>query len=125
AGLAAMPQIVVREGASNHGFAHRDGADADAGVMAPLGHDFDFSAIGVDGAPWRKDRRGGLDRKARDDRLARRNAAEDAAGLVGKEARAAVLAGTHLVCILLAGQARGLESAADLDTLDGIDRHEI
>ncbi len=48
AGLAAVPQIVVGNGAGDHRLADRHGADADAGVVAALGAIIDIVAVGVD-----------------------------------------------------------------------------
>ena len=44
--------------------------------------------------------------------------------MVGQEDRLAVIAHAHLVGILFAGDARRLEAVADLDALDGVDRHQ-
>src|SRR4051812_49300867 len=85
--LSAVPQRLVGEHDRHHGFAHRHGADADAGIMAALGDDLGFGAGFVDGAARSKNGRGRLDRKARHDRLAGRDAAQDAAGMVGEEYR--------------------------------------
>src|SRR3546814_1700575 len=67
-----------------------------------------------DRLPLRQDRRGRLDREARDERLACRNAAEDAARVVGEEDRLAVIAHPHLVGILLA---RSEEHTSELQSL--------
>ena len=48
--LAPVPQIVVRNGAGNHGLADRHGTDADAGIVPAPGHDLDLVAPAVDGA---------------------------------------------------------------------------
>ena len=72
-----------------------------------------------------EDRRGRLDREARDDRLAGGNAAEDAAGMVGEEPRLAVVAHAHLVGVLFAAErARRREAVADLHALDRVDAHQ-
>ena len=55
------------------------------GSWRPLVDDLGLVAVAVDGLARRQDRRGRLDGKARDDRLAGRDAAEDAAGVVGQE----------------------------------------
>ena len=65
------------------------------------------------------DRRRGLDRDARDDVLPGRDAAEDAAGVVGAEAVHA-----HRVVGLRAAQAGRGEARADLDALDRGDRQQ-
>src|SRR3546814_11721565 len=77
-----------------------------------------------DRLPLRQDRRGRLDREARDERLACRNAAEDAARVVGEEDRLAVIAHPHLVGILFAGEFRRGKAFTDLDALHRIDRHQ-
>ena len=119
-----MAQRLVGQHAGHHGFAHRHGADADAGVVAALGDDLGFRAGLVDGLARRQDGRGRLDREARHDRLAGGDAAQDAAGMVGQEHRLAVIAHAHLVGILLAGQGGGGEAVADLHALDGVDAHQ-
>src|SRR5262249_37451394 len=60
--------------------------------------------------------------EADDDRVAIGDAAEDATGVVRLEARS-VVAGAHLVGVLGAGERRGAHALADLDALDGVDRH--
>src|SRR4029453_4101826 len=60
----------------------------------------------------------------RDDRLARRDAAEDAAGVVRQELRAALLPHAHLVGVLFARERRRGKARADLDALDRIDAHQ-
>ncbi|MNT47094.1 hypothetical protein D3C72_1837830 [compost metagenome] len=54
-----------------------------------------------------------------------RNAAQYAAGIVGQEDRLAVLADAHLVGIVLAGDFGSTKAVADLDALDGVDRHQV
>src|SRR3546814_3844981 len=114
AGLGPVAEIVIGNGAGNHGLADGNCADADAGVVATLGAHLDIIAVGVDRLPLRQDRRGRLDREARDERLACRNAAEDAARVVGEEDRLAVIAHPHLVGILLA---RSEEHTSELQSL--------
>ena len=65
----------------------------------------------------------GLTAKRHDDRLARRDAARMPPALFDRNMRPAVVADAHLVGVLLAGQRRGRQAGADLDALDGIDRH--
>ena len=65
-----------------------------------------------------------LDREPGDDRLSGRDAAENAAGVVGEKARLAVIAAAHLVGVLLAGELGRGEAVADLDPLDGVDPHQ-
>ncbi len=80
--------------------------------------------VARDARAWGQDRRGRLDGEAAHHRLAGRDAAEDAAGMVRQETRRARVAGPHLVGVLLAPQGRGGETVADLDALHGIDRHQ-
>ena len=124
ADLAPMTQIVVREHARHHRLADRHRADADARIVAALGDDLGLVAVAVDGLARRQDRRGRLDGEARDDRLPGRDAAEDAARVVGQEDRPAVIAHAHLVGVLLAGQRGRRKAVADLDALDRIDAHQ-
>src|SRR5829696_2840319 len=118
----AVAQQVVGQDARRHRFADRHAADADAGVVAAVRLDLDLVAVGVDRAHRLQDRAGRLDREARHDVLAARDAAEDAAGVVRQELDLAVLH-AHLVAVLLAGQRDRAETGADLDPLDGVDRH--
>ncbi len=77
----------------------------------------------IDGLARRQDGRGGLHRKARHDVLPRRDAAQNAAGIVGEKGWAFV-AGAHLVGVLFAGKRGGGKARADLDALHRIDAHE-
>src|SRR5690606_15215057 len=104
--LPAMPQVVIRDRAGDHGLADRHRSDADARSVPPLGAHVDVVAVQVDGAARRQDRRGRLDREQRHRRLSGRDAAEDAAGVIRQENRVAVIADPHLVGILYAGHAR-------------------
>src|SRR5713101_1256175 len=122
--LAAMTQIMIGDHARYHGLADRHRADADAGVVAPLGADLGLGPVTIDGASRGEDRRGRLDHEAADDRLPRGNAAENAAGMVGQKHRLAVVAHAHLVGIVLAAERRRRKAGADLDALDGIDAHQ-
>ncbi len=124
ADLTAMAQIVIGQHACQHGFADRHRADADARIVAALGRDLGVAAVFVDGLARVQDRRRRLDRKARHDRLAGGNAAENAAGMVGQKERLAVIAHAHLVGILFAAERRRGETVADLDALHRIDAHQ-
>src|SRR5262245_12253115 len=73
--LPALTQIVIGDHACQHGLADRHRANADAGVVAPLGADLGLGSIPVDGAPRGQDRRGRLDHETADDRLPGRDAA--------------------------------------------------
>jgi len=114
---------VVGEDAGHHRLADRHAADADAGVVTAVRLDLDFIALGIDRAHRLQDRTGRLDREAHDDVLPARDAAEDAAGIVRQEFDLAV-AHPHLVAILFAGERHRREAGADLDSLDGVDRHQ-
>ena len=63
---------MIREDAGHHGFTHGNGANADARIVAPLGHDFRVAAAFVDGPPRRQDGTGRLHGKPSDDVLAGR-----------------------------------------------------
>jgi hypothetical protein len=43
-----MPQFVIGQHQRHHGFAHRNGANADARIMATLGDNFRVVAVLVD-----------------------------------------------------------------------------
>src|ERR1041385_7454050 len=124
ADLRSVTQIMVGEHARHHGFADRDRADADAGVVAALGYDLGLVAEAVDGLARGPNGGGRLHGEARHDGLAGRDAAEDAAGVVRQEARTPVIAHAHFVGILLARHRGGREAVADLDTLHGVDAHQ-
>ena len=96
----------------------------DAGIVAALGADLGLGAVAIDGAARRQDRRGRLDRKTAHDRLAGRNAAQDAARMVRQKDRLAVVAHAHFIGILFAAERRRGKAGADLDALDGVDAHE-
>ena len=119
-----MTQIMIGDHARHHRLADRHGADADAGIVAALGDDLGLVAVAVDGLARGQDRGGRLHGEARDDRLAGRDAAEDAAGMVRQEERLAVIAHAHLVGVLLAGDRGGRKAVADLDALHGVDAHQ-
>ena len=110
--------------AGDHRLADRHGADADAGVVPALGDDLGLLAGAVDRPARRQDRRGRLDGEARDDRLAGRDAAEDAAGVVGQEARRPSLPMRISSAFSSPVSAAAREAVADLDALDGVDRHQ-
>lgn len=63
ADLPAMPQEMIRQHAGHHGLADRHRPNADAGVMAALGHDVDIGALAVHGRAA-TDRRVGFTTKA-------------------------------------------------------------
>ena len=117
-----MPQQMVGQHAGHHRLAHRHGADADAGIVAALGDDLGLVAVAVDGPARGQDRGGRLDREPDHHVLAGADPAQDAAGMVGEEARA-VIAHADLVGVVLAAQRRRGEAGADLHALDRVDRH--
>src|SRR5690606_7874363 len=91
--LSPMPQVMISDGAGKHGFADRHRADADAWVVPSLGDDIHLVALPVHRTARIEDGGGRLHRKAGNDRLAGRDAAEDTARIVGEEARLAFIAG--------------------------------
>ena len=96
-----MTQELVREHASHHRLTHRNGAAADAGIVTPLGDQVRLVAVAVNCLARLQDRRGRLHGKARDNILARGNAAQNAARMVGEEQRLAVIAKANLVGVFL------------------------
>ena len=94
------------------------GAQPDAGVVPPGGDDVDGLAGDVDGAARHLDAGGGLERDLHDDVLAGGDAAEDAAGMVRREARR-----RQLVAMLAAALRRNRDAVADLHRLHGVDAH--
>src|SRR5690606_1951377 len=107
--LPAVAEQVVGEDQGHHGFADRDGADADAGVVAALGGDLDLFQVVGDAAARLQDGGGGLHGEAHHHRLAGGDAAQHAAGLVGEEDGLAVLH-ADLVGVLLAAEGGGGEA---------------
>ena len=98
-------QEVIGKDDGEHGFADRNGANADTWIVAALGRDIGIFALRGHRLAAGQDRRCRLDRKADDDFLARRNAAQDAAGMIAQEFRLAV-AHADLVGVLLARYAQ-------------------
>ena len=47
--LSAMAQRLIGQHAGHHGFAHRHGADTDAGIVTALGDDLRLRAGSIDG----------------------------------------------------------------------------
>src|SRR5579883_2587934 len=119
-----MPQEMIGKNAGDHRLADGDGADPDTGVVAALGDNLGFGAGAVYCAARLQDRRRWFDGKTRDNRLARRDAAQNSPGAVCKEDRLAIRAAANLVRVFLARERGGGKTIADLDSLDGIDRHE-
>src|SRR3954451_4017231 len=82
ADLAAMPEKMIGEHAGHHGFADRHRANADARVVTPLGHDVGIGAVAVHGPARGEDRGGRFHGETRHHRLAGRDAAQNAAGMI-------------------------------------------
>src|SRR5215472_7328447 len=122
--LPALTQIVVGDDACHHGLADRHRANADTGVVPPLGADIGLGTIPVNRAARSEYRGCRLDCEPADDRLAGRDAAQNAARMVGKKHRSTIVAHADLVGVLLAAQRRRRKASADLDPFDGIDAHE-
>src|ERR1700685_4383361 len=85
ADLPAMPQEGVGKNACDHRFTDRHGAYADTWVMAAFGDDLRILAPARDGAERGKNRGRRLDGEARDDGLPGRDAAENAARVIGEK----------------------------------------
>src|SRR5216683_2210035 len=90
-GQRAMAQQMIGEDARHHRLAHRDGADADAGVVPAMGRDLDLVAVDIDGAQRVEDRACRLDREPGDDVLTGRDPTENAARVVRQEDDPAVM----------------------------------
>ena len=119
-----MAQRLIGQDQRQHGLAHRHGANAHARIVTAFGDDFRFRAIAVDGPPGRQDGGGRLHRETRHNGLARGDAAQDAAGMVGKKHGLSLIAPAHLVGILLAAHRGSGEAVADFHAFDGIDAHQ-
>src|SRR5262245_35975558 len=122
--LPALTQIVVGDDACHHGLADRHRANADTGVVPPLGADIGLGTIPVNRAARSEYRGCRLDCETADDRLAGRDAAQNAARMVGRKHRSTIVAHADLVGTLFATQRRRGKSRADLDALDGINAHQ-
>ena len=108
----------------HHCLAHRRRSDTDARIVPTLCQNVRLVALRVDRAARRQDRRGRFDGEARNNGLAGRNAAENAARVVGKENGLSVRAHAHFIGILLARERGAGKAVTDLDALDGVDAHE-
>ncbi|MGY4373644.1 hypothetical protein ACVWZ3_001283 [Bradyrhizobium sp. i1.3.6] len=87
-------------------------------VMISVG----VGALAIDSEARLEDRRGRLHREADHHRLSGGDAAQNAAGMVGEEARA-IIACAHLVGVLFAGELGRAKAGTDLDALHGVDGH--
>ena len=85
-----MAKERVGKHARDHRFADGHSANADTGIVSAFGDDVGLVARARNRLTRRQDRRGRLDCEARDDRLARRDAAEHAARMIGAELRVLV-----------------------------------
>src|SRR5690625_4868873 len=124
-----MQKQMVEEHTGHHCLSDRNSTTADPRVMAALWPDLGLPPLLVDGAAGRQDRAGRFDGKASHEILARRNPAKNASRMVREEMRLPALAfgglmPADLIGILDAGQRCRRKSIADLDTFDGIDRHQ-
>ena len=81
-----MPQRMIHQYQRQHGFSYRRGADADAGVVAALGHDLGGGSMQIDGLARRKDGAGRLDRDRHLQVLPGADATQRAAGIVAGKA---------------------------------------
>src|SRR5271166_2208014 len=122
--LPPVAQKRVRQHAGHHRLADRNGADPNARVVAAFGDDLRILEVAGDRAAGREDRGCRLDSETGDDRLPGRDAAENAARVVGEKSRPPVFAPAHLVRVPFAGEFCRSEAVADLDPLDGVDPHQ-
>src|SRR4051794_32368937 len=83
--LRAVEHLLVGEDERDHRLDDRNGAYPDAGIVAALGRNLRLVALPVDRLNRCTDRGGRLERDPDHDRLAGRNATEDAASVVGQE----------------------------------------
>src|SRR5208337_150713 len=112
-----MPQKVIREHKRNHRFANRYCADAYARIVPAFGLDIGLMALRIHGAAGAQDRRGWFYSETRHNRLARRDAAQNSAGVIGEEMRLAIGPNAHFVGIFLARKSGGRETRADFNAL--------
>src|SRR5229473_7786006 len=122
-GQRTVAQQMIGEDARHHRLAHRNGANADAGVVPAMGRDLDLVTVDIDGTQRVEDRARRLDREPGDDVLTRRNPPEDAPRIVRQEHNPAILH-PHFVGVVLPLEGSSGEARTDLDTLDRVDRHQ-
>jgi methyl-accepting chemotaxis protein len=116
--LGAQTQGMVDQHQGQQAFGDGRGANADAGVVAPVRDDQRGLAVQVDRAALDPDRAGGLDGDAYRQILASRDAAQHTAGMVaGKAFR------QQFVAVFAALLAHHVETVADLHALDRVDAH--
>ena len=113
-----MPQGVIHQHQRQHRLSDRRGADADAGVVAPVRVDHHRLAGLVDRAPVEPDARRGLDRDIDHDVLPGGNAAQNATRVVGGKTFR-----RHFVAVLGALLLDRAKPRADLHALDRVDAH--
>ena len=83
--LRPVTQRVIHDHDGHERFRDRGGADADAGIVAAMGNDFNRLAFEIDRAAGQADGRRRLDRDVSDDGLARGNAAQYATRVIAQE----------------------------------------
>ena len=115
---------MIRQHAGDHGFANRHGANADARIVAALGHDIGVGALFLLSTvrARRQNRRAWLHRETDHHRLPRGDSAEDAARVVRQNPARPLLPMVSRWRSPCRARRRG-ETVADLDALDGVDRH--
>ncbi|EAQ12510.1 hypothetical protein RB2654_14530 [Rhodobacterales bacterium HTCC2654] len=118
-----MQHQMIENDTGRHRLAHGHGTDADTGVVTALGDDFGRLARFRDRLARGQDRRCRLDREPADDVLPGRNTTKNAARVVRREHRLAVVPHVDFVRIGLARQAGRVHAFTDLDALHGVDRH--
>ena len=102
-----MAQPVVGQHAGDHRLADRHGADADAGVVAPLGPDVRASPVRVTLARGVRIEEVGLTAKRQTTGWPVEMPPRTPPAWFDRNGRRALVAGAHLVGVLLAAQRRG------------------
>src|SRR5512140_3586673 len=115
----ALAEERVGENEAGHRLGHRYHARAEARIVAAVDRELALLPGAIHRLLLERDRRGRLHRDPGHDRLPGRDAAQHAAGVVRREP-----ARGHPVVVLAPAQANGSEAVADLEPLDGGDRHE-
>lgn len=114
-----MTQQVVHQRDGHHRLGDRRSADAHARVVAAFGDDVHRVAVDVDRTARGGDAGSRLQCQVSNDRLARRNATQDAAGVVAEEAFRGQLVTVFGTTLGNAG-----EAGADFHALDRVDAHQ-
>ena len=112
---AELAQVVVGERQAHHRFDHGNRARQNARVVAALGLEYHGFVVAVYGLLRLRDRRGGLEGDADQDRCPVADTALHAARSIARRQRSPVRSGYEWVVMCAAGHARAGKAAADFE----------